>query len=150
MDSISGGQADNGAQYNSKEWYEAKYILHIKEKYALSQVAVDHVLTSTKLLVSDILSGITNDLRASIPPDVLETLENKFVKINQSLFKTVSSPALQKKYFKEHFNLVVSIKVLDTYVHITDTLCFKGTSGYHTWWIFQMEKKKNWAKSSAY
>lgn len=48
-------ESDSEEQLITNEWFEAKYILHIKEKYILSQVAVDHVLASTKLLVSDIL-----------------------------------------------------------------------------------------------
>lgn len=101
-------QPEYEAQLVSQEWLEAKYILNIKEKYILSQVAIDHVLASTKLLVSDILDGIIRDVCGSIPFDTVEVFKEKAGTVNRSLFENLSTAFLQRKYFKEHFNLVVS------------------------------------------
>lgn len=91
-----------------EDWHEAAYILNIKERYVLSQVAVDQVLACTRTLVSDVLSGVLDDVRADVPSDTVQLLENRVDFINDTLFKHLASAALQKKYFKQHFNLVVS------------------------------------------
>ena len=94
------------------DWYEAKYILNIKEKYILSQVAVDQIISSTKTLVSDILGGITDTIQGSVPLDVMELIQNEIDKVNTTLFQRLSSAALQKKYFQKYFNLIVSIIII--------------------------------------
>ena len=99
--------------YNVEDdWHEAVYILNIKEKYLLSQVAVDQVLSCTKQLVSDILAGVVNNIRGSdVSSSIMNVIENEIFHINSSLFKRVSTASLQKNYFKEYFNLVVSKKI---------------------------------------
>ena len=37
------------------DWHEAEFILKINEQYSLSQVAVDQVVASTKVLMKDVL-----------------------------------------------------------------------------------------------
>lgn len=92
-----------------KDWYEAVYILSIKEKYILSQVAVDEVLSCTKTLVSDILYGIMDDVCSNdMPAETMQMLQSKVENINDTLFERMSSASLQRKYFKKYFNLVVS------------------------------------------
>lgn len=93
---------------SQKDWYEAVYILNIKEQYVLPQVAVDKVLSSTKALLLDVLNELMNDIRGSVPAVTMQLLENKVFQINCALFKRLSSAALQRKYFKQYFDLVVS------------------------------------------
>ena len=109
----------------------------------MSQVAVDQVLASTRTLVSNVLSGILDDIRAEVPSAIMQLLENKFDRINTSLFQRLSSAALQKKYFKKYFNLVVSQQALsmdqnDALIHVV-----LGTCDYSAWYSTQMEKEKD-------
>lgn len=90
------------------DWQEATFILNLKEQYVLPQVAIDHVVSCTKVLVSDILGRIINDVCGNLPADSTKLLENRVMKTNTTLFGHLSTASLQKKYFKQHFNLIVS------------------------------------------
>ena len=91
-----------------EDWHEAVYVLNIKERYLLSQVAVDQVLSCTKQFVSDILAGVVDKIRGSDDSSCMNVIENEISRINCSLFKRVSTASLQRNYFKKYFNLVVS------------------------------------------
>lgn len=105
---------------NQTSWHEAAYILNIKEQYVISQTVVDYLLSATKVLVSDILNGIADSIRDSVPSDVMKVIENEMKLTNSSLFKGLDSAFLQKSFFKEHFNLVVSYS--SAVFSIADTL----------------------------
>ena len=126
-----------------EDWHEALYLLNIKEQHILSQVAVDHVLACTRTLVSDVLSGILEDVRASEPGTTVQVLENKIDSISGALFKRLSSAALQRKYFKEHFNIVVSNDVHSIF-NILKALCPIGTCAHIAQKNPFMEKEKSW------
>lgn len=102
----------------SRQWHEAAYVLSIKEKHVLPQVAVDRVLSSTRDLVSEVLTGIMNDIRGSIPANSMSLIEEKVDSTKDTLFEAVSTAFLQNKYFKEHFNLVVSSETIAYAVYI--------------------------------
>ena len=105
---------DAGSSHNtsspalSRDWHEAAFILKIKEQYVLSQVAVDQVLSSTKILMSEVLSEMLDSVRDRVPTDTMQLLEEKVTGTNQSLFSGLSTAYLQQKYFKQHFKLIVS------------------------------------------
>lgn len=105
---VDSDQHEHSNAITQKDWYEALYILSIKEKYILSQVAVDEVVSCTKTLVSDILHEIMDDVCGNLPAETMEMLQNKIENVNDTLFKRMSSASLQRKYFKKYFNLVVS------------------------------------------
>ena len=92
----------------SQQWHEAAYIVSIKEKHTLAQVAVDEILSTTSLFVADILSGFMDDIRDSTPANTMRILGRKVENINNTLFRGVSTAHLQKQYFKKHFGLLVS------------------------------------------
>lgn len=79
----------------SRQWHEAAYILGIKEKHVLGQVAVDEILSTTSVFV-DVLTGIMDDIRGSIPTDAMHILEEKVKETNDALFKDISTAFLQK------------------------------------------------------
>ena len=111
---------DGGGDLLSKEvvptdvplkWHAATFILSIREHHLLPQVAVDTVVSSTTSLMSNVLGDILHDLRESLPIEAVETLDRKAEDglFNAShLFEGLSTPYLQKKFFKEHCHLVVS------------------------------------------
>lgn len=92
-----------------RQWHEATYILNLKEKHILAQVAVDKIISTTSSFVADILSGLMDDIRDCTPVDTMHILEKKVKDINDDLFKGISTAYLQNLYFKQHFNLVVSL-----------------------------------------
>lgn len=100
--------SEQSDELTQEDWHEAAYILNIKEKYIISQVAIDQILSCTKILVFDILSGIMDDIQGNLPSNAIQLLQNKVEHINSSLFQRLSSAALQRKYFRQYFNLVVS------------------------------------------
>ena len=97
-----------GCCNDAQDWYEAAYVLKIKEQHILCQVALDQIVSCTRTLVSDILNKTLNDVQDFLPANALQVFENSIAKTNSSLFKHLTSAALQKKYFKQYFNLVVS------------------------------------------
>ncbi len=92
----------------SEKWHEATFILSIKEKHILSQVAVDYVLSTTNIFVSEIFSRLLEDVCDDMPTNVMQILKNKVRHISDNLFKGLNTAFLQKKYFREHFGLIVS------------------------------------------
>ena len=100
--------ANLGPRPVSRQWHDAAYILNIKEKYILSQAAIDQLLSATAAFVTNILSDLLNEVSDCVPIDILHKLEEKVRKTNDTLFNGVSTAFLQRKYFKQHFGLVVS------------------------------------------
>jgi hypothetical protein len=100
--------ANLGPRPVSRQWHDAAYILNIKEKYILSQAAIDQLLSATAAFVTNILSDLLNEVCDCVPIDILHKLEKKVRETNDTLFNGVSTAFLQRKYFKQHFGLVVS------------------------------------------
>ena len=92
---------------------QAAYILSIKEKYGISQVAVDHIVESTKSLVRDVLARFVNHISSSnqVSPDALRYINEEAKKCSDNLFKNLSTSHLQKKFIKDNFGYVVCVYV---------------------------------------
>ena len=60
-----------GCCNDAQDWYEAAYVLKIKEQHILSQVAVDQIVSYTRTLVSDILNKTLNDVQDFLPANAL-------------------------------------------------------------------------------
>ena len=93
--------------------------MKVKEQYVVSQAVIDHLLPATKELVSNILSGVLSKIQDQIPIDSLKLLEDEIKHANTTLFHGIESAFLQKTFFRDEFNLVVSY---NTVRHIN---CFK-------------------------
>ena len=102
-------QGDIEGAAMSREWHEAAFILQIKEQYVLSQAAVDHIVSSTKILMSEVLLGVLDGVKDSVPDETMCLLEEKITTTQQSLFADLSTSFRQMKYFEQHFKLVVSL-----------------------------------------
>ena len=92
----------------SQQWHEAAYILNIKEPYFLSQAAVDQVVSSTKDLFTALLRKVLGWLKERLAPNSYSLVMNEMGEISNSLFNGLCSEFLQKKFFREHFHLIVS------------------------------------------
>ena len=109
------------ANLNSLEhkMQEAIFVLGIKEQHALSQSAVDQVVSSTSVLVSDLFSSIISNVNKAIPPNYVKVIEEEMMDTRKALFNGISTAFQQNKFFKEHFNLVVSkcfLKLTQEYI----------------------------------
>lgn len=92
----------------NRQWHEAAYILSIKEKHILPQVAIDQILSTTSILFSELLSDLVRDVRGSMSTDSLQLLEKEVKVKSANLFEGISTAFKQHDYFKKHFGLVVS------------------------------------------
>lgn len=95
----------------SQQWHEARFILSIKEKYVLSQAAVDAVLFSTAELFSALLDDTLASLRLDLPEEWMQLIQQRLGE-RRTLFSGLSTSYLQQKYFKEEFQLVVRISLI--------------------------------------
>lgn len=100
---------------HDEEYYQAKYILCIKEKYGLTQEAVDHIVESTKLFVGDILDQFMHHCSSSLTPNQVHHLDEQKKKTSENLFKNLSTDHMQKKYFKDNFGFIVRIPQIYQY-----------------------------------
>ena len=98
-------------QLISQQWHEARFILSIKEKYVLSQAAVDAVLFSTAELFSALLDDTLASLRQDLPEEWMQLVQQRLTE-RRTLFSGLSTSYLQQKYFKEEFQLVVRTSLL--------------------------------------
>ena len=87
----------------------AQFLLTIKEKYCLTQAAVDYAVGS----VNQMVSHVCEELHVS----VVRTLQNNNIPIPEELndtftlidpFQGLATEYQQSKYYQEHFGLVVS------------------------------------------
>lgn len=90
-------------------WHEAEFILKMKEQYSLSQVAVDQVVASTKVLMKDVLSSVLDSLKEHVAAETHSLISERMNTASTSLFSGLCSAYLQNKYFRECFKLAVSV-----------------------------------------
>lgn len=110
VDSTSGldlVQESNSLPVGQK-WHEAVFILSIKEKHFLPQIAIDNILSTVSIFVSEILWKLFEDIHDSLTSNTMQLLESKIKLTSDDLFKGLTTAFLQKKYFKENFGLIVS------------------------------------------
>lgn len=97
----------NEVQAVSQKWHEAAFILTIKEKYAVSQTAIDHTLFSVNELISSVLKVVLGQLKGKLSVESMEII-TQVLKDAFPLFSGLSTAYLQQKFFKETFNVIVS------------------------------------------
>ena len=107
--SQNAGRSTMNGEILDSQWQQAEYILSIKEKYGLTQVAVDHVISSTKLLLKDVLTQLLYQMSHSnhLSTNGQQYLEEECNRISDQLFHNLSTRYMQQKYFKDHFNFIV-------------------------------------------
>ena len=90
----------------------ALFLLEMKEKFGISQKAIDRVVSGSEMLLANsarrIEAGVShvlssNDVDVAQIPALREYFDNL-----QSPFVGISSSYLQLKYFKDNFGLIVS------------------------------------------
>lgn len=95
------------------QWHAARFVLNLKEKCNVTQVTVDHTIDATKDLLSQIVGAIKKKVtakcdEANISLSDIEGNEDCSLFDTSFIFENINSEFLQKKFFKETFNLVVS------------------------------------------
>ena len=93
----------------SLKWHEAAFILTIKEKYAVSQVAIDHTLCAVNELVSAVIKIVSAKLKRELPTQSMD-LVTQVISDTFPLFSDLSTAYLQMKFFRDTFNVVVSTR----------------------------------------
>ena len=111
MDLDDGTSTNFGNEKDDTQWHQVAYILSIKEKYGLSQVAVDHIVESTKGLVTEIMSRYLNRIARHVSTDTLNYLKDEATKNSNDLFKDLSTSYLQKKFFESNFDYIVCLTI---------------------------------------
>ena len=91
----------------------ALYLLKLKEVHHLSQSAIDCVVAQTKSLLQQQMSLLRDSVnmelqQVSTQDDIQKRTDNAFQDMNDP-FEHLSSAYMQEKYFREIFQLVVSI-----------------------------------------
>ncbi len=104
---VNTSQNDDALEDCSQKWHEAAFILAIKEKYGVSQVAIDHALSSVNELASAVVKIVLAKLKRKLPAQSVELVTQLF---NEAfpLFTDLSTSYLQMKIFREIFNVIVS------------------------------------------
>ena len=91
----------------------ALYLLKLKEVHHLSHSAIDCVVAQTKSLLQQQMSLLRDSVnmelqQVSTQDDIQKRTNNSFQDMNDP-FEHLSSAYMQEKYFREIFQLVVSI-----------------------------------------
>lgn len=109
----------------SRQWREAAYILSVKEKHTLAQVAVDEILSTTSSFVSDILSGLVDSICSDISVNITSLLDEKIKKFSDTIFPFGFIDDTRKSISANIVNMLE-----EKAKHISDTL-FEGISSEH-------------------
>ena len=101
-------QQDVGIQMRSS----ALFILKLKEKKHLTQVAIDEIVEGSCALfqqsVQRVQAGVNEKLaHAGIDPSSVEGLQDVFTELSDP-YKELDSGYLQEKYFREELGMIVS------------------------------------------
>ena len=106
--SIEDGLLDcNSLATPSQDWHEAAYILYIKENHVITQNAINTILPHTNQLFSSLLDSVSRQLRANLSEEAMKFVEQAHSNV-LPLFSSLSTPHLQRKFFRENFTFVVS------------------------------------------
>ena len=104
-------ESDCSHQSNVKHLHRSAglFLLSIKERYQLTQAAVDFALGQVREMISVAVDDVHKVLESSLRehsitmPHVSDQLE-----ILRDPFSSLSSEYMQTKYYREHFGLIVS------------------------------------------
>ena len=80
----------------------AKFLIKMKEECKLTQVLIDKIVTSVRGLWDQAMQGLQQWLAGLLPGDFDESI------FNTSLFDGIETHHLQQKYYREHFQYVLS------------------------------------------
>ena len=80
----------------------AKFLIKTKEECKLTQVSIDKIVTSIRGLWDQAMQELQKRLEGSLPDDFDESA------FDTPLFDGIETHYLQQKYYREHFQYVVS------------------------------------------
>lgn len=88
----------------------AKFLLALKEQHRLTQVSINFLVDQVKLIVAGVVADIKETVHSKLTENgVTTTLYECFQEVNP--FEGLDTEYKQTKFYKEHFNLVVSLQL---------------------------------------
>ena len=108
---------DNSVVIPSQEWLEAAYILYIKENHVVTQSAIDTILPHTNQLFESLLEKVSRELKTKLSDEAMDFVQQAHRNV-LPLFSSLSTSYLQRKFFKDHFPLVVSFLKVKFSMHV--------------------------------
>ena len=104
---------DDGGYSSSIEHSAGLFLITLKERYRLTQVAVDFAIEQVQMMIQRALSDAKNEVESLIPANSIPGLSTCFEVVDP--FSMLQTEFLQTKFYKEHFGLVVRIMYLICY-----------------------------------
>ena len=100
-------QSQSVTTANELQKSSALYLLTLKEKYKLTQTAIDFVVGHTKLAIDNIIDDLHQNVTKEISGDDKSRISSVFHN-TKNPFNGLETRYLQSKYFEENFAVVVS------------------------------------------
>ena len=122
---------DTVATIRSVEETAALFLLTLKEKYKLTQTAINYVLGGVNQIVSGVCESIEQSLQASIDASMLDSDISSVFQYDDP-FSTLQTEHQQSKFYREHFGLVVSLSVS---IKKSDIDAIIIGTGYSATWV---------------
>ena len=115
----------------------ARFLLALKEQHRLTQVSINFLVDQVKLIVAGVVADIENAVKSKLASEGVTTIIHGCFR-NVNPFEGLETEYKQSKFYKEHFNLVVSdytiiINLPKTIVHNSTTagaIYYKPSIGY--------------------
>ncbi len=122
----------------SVEETAALFLLTLKEKYKLTQTALNFALGGVNQIVTGVCDSIEQSLKASIDTSTLGFNISSVFEYNDP-FSTLQTEYQQSKFYREHFGLVVSGKWLVAVNKLIESVLL-GTRYSATWVILYLQE----------
>jgi hypothetical protein len=87
----------------------ARFLLALKEQHRLTQVSINFLVDQVKLIVAGVVADVENAVKFKLASEGVTTIDivqGCFTNVNP--FEGLETEYKQSKFYKEHFNLVVS------------------------------------------
>ena len=98
---------DESSETGSLQTAAARFLLALKEQHRLTQVSINFLVEQVKLIVAGVVADVEEAVKSKLASEGVTTIiHGCFRDVNP--FETLETEYKQSKFYKEHFNLVVS------------------------------------------
>lgn len=88
----------------------ARFLLALKEQHRLTQVSINFLVDQVKMIVAGVIADVENAIKFKLASEgvitTIDIVQGCFTNVNP--FEGLETEYKQSKFYKEHFNLVVS------------------------------------------